>query len=69
MKPNELQIEIAKKRLRELIDRSDDLSVVRIAQSMEYALQWATEETVGWMHPVNEARAIADILNGELIKG
>jgi hypothetical protein len=69
MKPTAAKIEAAKKRLRKFIESTADPFEQRIAQGMEYALRWSTEETVGWLNAENEARELANILRNELAKG
>lgn len=54
------------KELRTLIDTDPDPVVRRIAYSMETAIRWATEETVGWDEMVDEAIEEATILKNEL---
>lgn len=57
------------KDLRSLIDKSPDPCEQRIAYAMETAIRWATEHTVGWMPPEQEARELARMLRNDLTKG
>lgn len=54
------------KELREMIDNSKDPVEQRIAYTMETAIVWATQKTVGWEAPVLTARDLAVMLRREL---
>ena len=66
-KPTEATLKRKLRELRVLIeDPTTDIVTVRIAHSMEYALMWATEETVGWPSPAKEAISEAETLKNDL---
>lgn len=54
--------------LRRLIETDPDPIVTRIAYSMEFAVRYATENTVGWPTLVKEARENAELLRDELAR-
>lgn len=66
MKPTKAKIEAELKKLRHIVENSGDLIEVRIAYSMEQAIRWATEETVGWNKPHKDTSLAAEILKDEI---
>jgi hypothetical protein len=66
MKPTEKQIKSEIKKLRKLIDESKNPIIIRIAYSMENTLGWATEDTVGWKKPSEDALDEAFLLGKEI---
>lgn len=50
------------KELRELIDTSPDIFEHRMAYTIETALRWAIEDTVGWPDMIQEAKDAAWLL-------
>ena len=64
--PSKRRIQSAKRELRRLIDASKDPCVTRIAYGMECVLRWATEDTVGWESPSDDAIILGDMLRKEL---
>ena len=48
MKPKNRQIKSVLTHLANLREDCEDPAVARIAQGMETALRWVTEDTVGW---------------------
>lgn len=65
MKPADSQIRRELQRLRRIIETSRDPVERRVAQSMEEAIRWATEDTVGWTHPSATVRQYADMIRAE----
>lgn len=55
--------------LRVVIDTNPDPAVQRIAYGMECAIRWATEKTVSWKEPAEEAQLLATMLREELSRG
>lgn len=51
--------------LRNLIDTTEDPVLKRVAYSMENAVRWATENTVGWPGLVQQAVSEAYMLKQE----
>lgn len=71
-KRTEAEVRKAIKELRQFIDADNEgMIATRIAYAMECAIRWATEDTVDWLRPVDEARANAAILRKdmELVRG
>lgn len=66
MKPTKAKIKAELKKLRHLVENSDCPITTRIAYSMEHAIRWATEETVGWNKPHHDAEIDAQLLKNEL---
>lgn len=64
--PNAKSRKAALKQLRATIEDEDDRIVARMAQAMEYGIQWATSTTHDWLTPAKEVRQIAAILRREL---
>lgn len=62
MKPTKTKIRRALKALRKLAEDGESHRIQRIAQAMETAIRWATEETVGWPTPDREANLVAKCL-------
>lgn len=56
----------ALRELRVLIEGTKDPTEARIAYGMECAIRWATEETVGWKRPADDAKELAAWLRQEL---
>jgi hypothetical protein len=54
------------KEVREVIEKSPDPIESRVAQAVETAIRWATEDTVGWCSPADDARLMARIIHDEL---
>lgn len=55
------------RKLRKLVETTDDKVVARIAYAMETALQWVLyERTTGWVPMDVEAKKEAEILRKEL---
>ena len=57
------------KELRKLIDETPDPVLKRIAYTMETAVRWATEDTVGWNGLQQEAEEAAYLLKEEMKNG
>lgn len=66
MKPTKAKIKAELKKLRHVVENSDCPITVRIAYSMEHAIRWATEETVGWNKPHKDASGDAEILKNQI---
>jgi hypothetical protein len=64
--PSKRTIKRRLKELRVLIDNNQDPAVQRIAYAMETAIRWATEDTVGWTPPADDAKLLAKYLHQEL---
>jgi hypothetical protein len=57
------------RRLRKLVEESEDVAVSRIAYAMGNAMRWATEDgLVGWTPPHKDASKEAAFLRSELAK-
>lgn len=64
--PNAKSRKAALKELRAAIEGDDDRIVSRMAQAVEYGIEWATSTTHDWNTPAKEVREIAKILRDEL---
>lgn len=64
--PSKRTIRKRLKELRELVDNHPDPAVQRIAYGMETVIRWATEDTVGWKTPAEDAKATAALLRSEM---
>lgn len=56
------QVRKALKELRKLTDHDPDPIVQRVAYVAECVLRWATEETVGWDYPAQDAIRAAGLI-------
>lgn len=56
----------AMRELRRVIDNDPDPAVQRVAYAMETAIRWATEKTVNWPEPAQEAKLLARMLRQDL---
>lgn len=66
MKQTPKRIALELKRLRKIVETSTDTTERRIAYSLEHAIRWATEDTVGWTKPHKEVGEIVTLLrNGK----
>lgn len=54
------------KELRILAEQNEDPVLARIAYSMELAITWATQRTIGWTPPEEDAKIMTDILYNEI---
>lgn len=66
MKPTKEKVAAELKKLRSVVENSNDPAETRIAYAMEHAIRWATEETVGWTKPHKEAAEFAKLIRSEI---
>jgi hypothetical protein len=62
--PETLQREL--KKLRKIVETSKDPLETRIAYTIEHAIRWATQETVGWPRPHKEVSDVAKMVEKRL---
>lgn len=54
------------KEVRDVIENSPDPIESRVAYAVETAIRWATEDTVGWFTPADDARLTAQFIRSDL---